>query len=167
MAALTPAREGYRFNWWIGRSVFTGSGHFAGRMLVVDWSRKHPVVYTFATARRLDGEWANNSATETLELYAAAAETHMSPPGGQYKLTGRNPNQTTYSGSVSIRARREGFEVGWRIGSTTYRGTGTLDGNILTVNWGQPTPIVYALAADGSLRGLWAGGRGEETLTPE
>jgi len=33
--------------------------------------------------------------------------------------------------------------------------------------WGSTTPIVYALADDGSLAGLWDSGHGEETLTPE
>jgi hypothetical protein len=167
MAALTPAREGYRFNWWIGRDVFTGSGRFAGRMLVVDWGQKHPVIYSFDKAKRLDGEWANNSATETLEHFAAAAEAPAPTLGGRYKVAGRNPNHTAYSGTVLIQAIPGGFEVRWRIGSTSYVGTGTVEGNILTVNWGQPTPVVYALANDGSLRGLWAGGKGEETLTPE
>jgi hypothetical protein len=32
---------------------------------------------------------------------------------------------------------------------------------------GKLDAVVYALADDGSLKGLWAGGHGEETLTPE
>ena len=55
----------------------------------------------------------------------------------------------------------------WRTGSTSYRGTGTVDGNLLTVNWGSATPVVYALAADGSLNGLWDAGRAQETLIPD
>ena len=43
---------------------------------------------------------------------------------------------------------------------------GTLEGNVLTVNWGSSTPVIYALAADGSLKGLWEAGRGEEIATP-
>ena len=40
--------------------------------------------------------------------------------------------------------------------------------NLLTVDLGRHrTPIVYALADDGSLTGLWESGHGEETLTPE
>ena len=53
------------------------------------------------------------------------------------------------------------------MGNTSYRGSGTLTGNVLTVNWGSSTPVVYALAEDGSLTGLWDAGLGEETLTPE
>ena len=47
------------------------------------------------------------------------------------------------------------------------RANGTLAGNLLTVEWGSPTPVVYALGSDGSLTGLWDAGKGEETLTPE
>ena len=39
--------------------------------------------------------------------------------------------------------------------------------NLLTVDWGGTTPMVYALADDGSLTGLWESGHAEETLTPE
>ena len=42
-----------------------------------------------------------------------------------------------------------------------------LAGNLLTMEWGSPTPVVYALGTDGSLTGLWDAGKGEETLTPE
>ena len=57
--------------------------------------------------------------------------------------------------------------MSWEVGESSYEGEGTFDGNLLTVNWGGATPIVYALADDGRLTGLWEGGRGEETLTPE
>ena len=40
------------------------------------------------------------------------------------------------------------------------RFNGTMDGNVLVVNWGSATPVVYALGADGSLKGLWAAGDG-------
>jgi len=43
---------------------------------------------------------------------------------------------------------------------------GIFAGNLLTVDWGSATPVVYALGTDGSLTGLWDAGKGEETLTP-
>ena len=58
-------------------------------------------------------------------------------------------------------------KLNWKVGDSEYEGDCTLDGNLLTVNWGSSTPVVYAIADDGSLKGLWAGGHGEETLTPE
>ena len=58
-------------------------------------------------------------------------------------------------------------KLNWKVGDSEYEGDGTLDGNLVTVKWGSSTPVVYALADDGSLKGLWAGGHGEERLTPE
>jgi len=36
----------------------------------------------------------------------------------------------------------------------------------MIVDWGGSTPVVYALAADGRLVGLWDGGLASETATP-
>jgi hypothetical protein len=55
----------------------------------------------------------------------------------------------------------------WTVGSSNYSGAGTLEGNVLTVNWGSATPVVYAIGADRRLNGLWAAGNGQETLIPE
>jgi uncharacterized caspase-like protein len=60
-----------------------------------------------------------------------------------------------------------GYQLDWRVASSGYRGSGTLVGNLLTVDWGSSTPVIYALGPDGRLTGLWDAGRGEEILTPE
>jgi hypothetical protein len=57
--------------------------------------------------------------------------------------------------------------LSWHVGSSSYEGSGALAGKLWTVDWGSSTPVVYALAADGSLTGLREAGKGEETLTPE
>jgi hypothetical protein len=163
---LTPRQGGYDFKWWIGRQVFAGSGQFAGRMLVVDWGQKHPVIYTMG-GDRLNGEWADGSASEDLALFARAAETSVPPPAGRYRVAGRNPNGSRYTGTVSIGVQGGSYQLDWRVGSSGYRGSGTLVGNLLTVDWGSSTPVIYALGPDGRLTGLWDAGRGEETLTPE
>ena len=38
------------------------------------------------------------------------------------------------------------------------RASASLTGNVLMVDWGLTTPVVYALADDGSLTGLWERG---------
>lgn len=167
MAIIVPEDEQVRFTWWIGKDVFSGRGHFAGRMLVVYWGQKHPVIYDFGRSAKLDGEWADGKATERLSLFARAADSPAAPPEGRYKARGRNPNGSTYTGTVSISRRGDRYHMEWQIGSSTYRGTGTLDNNLLTVDWGSSTPVVYALSSDGVLRGLWEAGKGEETLTPD
>jgi uncharacterized caspase-like protein len=166
MVTIVPSRDEFRFDWWIGKQVFQGTGRFAGRMLVVEWGDQHPVVYTFPSLGRLDGEWADGTATETLNLFAKAASDGMPAPGGRYKVNGANPDGSRYSGSVTISQTAEGYRIDWVVGQSTYQGIGVLEGNVLTVDWGSDTPVVYALASDGTLSGLWAAGNGEETLTP-
>jgi hypothetical protein len=163
--AITMDGDKVHFTWWIGRQVYTGAGQFAGRMLVVNWGAKHPVIYTFGPRGSLDGEWADGTATDRLELFARAAKD-VPTPGGRYIVNGRNPNGTRYSGTVSIARRAGRFELDWRVGASSYRGTGTLENNLLTVDWGSTQPLVYALNDDGTLRGLWSGGQGEDVLTP-
>jgi hypothetical protein len=166
MVALTPAGKQYRFTWWIGTKVYSGVGQFAGRMLVVDWGQRNPVIYSFGQSDNLEGEWADGSATERLVLFSRAANGAVTPPEGAYAVAGQNPNGTRYSGAVTISRQGNRYQFDWRVGQSAYRGTGTLDGNVLTVNWGSATPVVYSLSADGILRGLWSGGRGAEVLTP-
>ena len=92
----------------------------------------------------------------------------ISFPGGRYRVSGRNPNGSSYSGAATIMSESGGrYGMEWTIESTSYRGAGTLDGNLHTVNLGGMTPVVYAIAADGRLNGLWDAGRGQETLIPD
>jgi hypothetical protein len=165
MVMLRPMGNKLGFTWWIGKDVFRGVGEFAGRMLVVEWGHKHPVIYTLA-GTRLDGEWADGTATERLDMFAAPASDAPSP-GGRYRVSGRNADGSRYSGTVSIARQAGRFQFDWRVGTSSYRGTGTLDDGVLIVDWGSTTPAIYALAADGTLTGLWGSGRGEEMLTPE
>jgi len=167
MAAIAAQDDKLRFTWWMGREVFTGVGQFAGRMVVVNFGARHPVVYTIEPDGILGGEWADGSATDQLELFAKVVPGTLPAPEGRYKTSGRNPNGTGYTGTVSIARRSDRFEFEWQVGARTYRGTGTLDGNLLTVDWGSEQPVVYALSQDGGLRGLWADGRGEDVLTPD
>jgi hypothetical protein len=167
MLTLTPFGKDFLFKWWIARQTFTGSGQFAGKMLVVNWGQASPVVYTINRNGNLDGEWADGTATEKLELVARAAEGTVRPPAGRYRVSGRNPKGDAYSGTVSIDSQSGQYVVDWKIGVRSYRGSGTFANNILTVDWGEPTPVIYALNADGTLSGLWQGGEGEETLTPD
>ena len=166
MVALTPAGNQYRFTWWIGTQIFTGVGQFAGRMLVVNWGQQKPVIYSFAHGDNLDGEWADGSATEKLALFARAATGAVTPPEGNYASPGRIRTAPAIRGAVAISRQGNRYQFDWRVGQSTYSGTGTLDGNVLMVNWGSATPVIYSLGADGTLSGLWDAGRGAEILTP-
>jgi hypothetical protein len=99
-------------------------------------------------------------------LFSRAASGAVTPPEGSYAVAGQNPNGTRYSGAVDIVRQGNSYHFDWRVGRTAYRGSGTLDGNVLTVNWGGSTPVVYSVGSDGILRGLWDAGRGAEVLSP-
>jgi hypothetical protein len=167
MVALAQTNDQFDFTWWIGKDGFRGSGHFAGKMLMVNWGDKTPVIYTFGDEGALDGEWADGSATETLELVANAAPGDIGLSEGSYRVDGKNADGSGYQGNVEITEQGNGYHLTWQVGSSSYEGDGTLAGNLLTVDWGASTPVVYALKSDGSLTGLWDAGKGEETLTPE
>ncbi|MFZ1814999.1 MAG: caspase family protein [Rhizobiaceae bacterium] len=159
-------RDGFHeFTWWIGKQVFKGHGELAGRMMVVDWNSTHPVVYTFKPNGVLDGEWADGSATDRLERFASA-EPDGVPVNGTYSVKGRNPDGSPYSGKLAVKGDGTNYDLKWSISGSSYRGRGILDRGILTVDWGSTQPIVYAVAADGSLHGLWESGKGSEVSTP-
>ena len=166
MAALTPAGNQFRFTWWLRRQVFSGVGQFAGRMMVVNWGAKSPVIYTVARNDDLVGEWADGSATDRLTLFARAATGGVSSPEGAYDVAGRNTKGSRYSGRVNITRLGDRYRFDWRVGSTSYQGVGSLDGNVMVVNWGGQTPVIYALGANGTLTGLWDAGKAQEILTP-
>jgi hypothetical protein len=167
MVALAQNNDQFNFTWWIGKDVFRGTGHFAGKMLVVNWGDKTPVIYTFGDEGALDGEWADGSATETLDLVANAAPGDIGLSEGSYRVDGKNADGSGYQGNVEITGQGKAYHLTWQVGSSSYEGDGKLAGNLLTVEWGSSTPVVYALKPDGSLAGLWDAGKGEETLTPE
>ncbi len=167
MLTLAQDKDDFTLTWWIGKDVFHGSGHFAGKMLVVNWGDKTPVIYSFGKDGALDGEWADSTATETLVPAAVAAPEESEPAEGLYKVSGKNPDGAAYEGTVDLSKQGKTYVLKWTVGESSYEGKGTLDDNLLTVEWGNATPVVYALSKDGSLGGLWEAGKGEETLTPE
>ena len=105
---------------------------------------------------------------------AAAARPSAPPPPrqealadtlpGKYSVSGTNPNGSSYSGEVTIRHDRGTYYFNWRVGRDTFRGSGKLNGRMLTINWGQSSPVIYHVANDGVLRGKWARGTGSEDL---
>jgi hypothetical protein len=167
MVAVAQTADRFSFKWWIGSQTFDGTGQLAGRMLVINWGDKTPVVYTFGSGDILEGEWADGSATERLTLHGGAADRPAVLREGKYLASGRGGNGRKYQGTVRISRVADRYLLDWSIGKDTYKGEGKFEGNLLTVDWGSATPIVYALGPDGSLKGLWAAGEGEETLTPE
>ena len=134
MVALAQNKDQFNFTWWIGKDVFRGTGHSAGKMLVVNWGDKTPVVYTFGDKGALDGEWADGSATETLNLVANAAPGDIALSEGSYKVEGKNADGSAYEGTVEIAKQGNGYHLSWQVDSSSYEGDGTFAGNLLTVD---------------------------------
>ena len=86
---------------------------------------------------------------------------------GVYRVKGSNPNGSTYKGTVKI-THKEGskYTFAWKIGPSSYTGTGELKDNVMTVEWGTDSPAIYEVEPDGTLNGTWAKGKGTEILTP-
>ena len=86
---------------------------------------------------------------------------------GVYQVKGSNPNGSTYKGTVKI-THKEGskYTFAWKIGPSSYTGTGELKDNVMTVEWGTDSPAIYEVEPDGTLNGTWAKGKGTEILMP-
>jgi hypothetical protein len=86
---------------------------------------------------------------------------------GNYRVQGTNPDGSPYRGTLTLERSGPLYLVRWKIGKDTYEGQGTLNGNTLTVDWGQPDPVIYQVMNDGTLEGTWARGKAKESLIPE
>jgi hypothetical protein len=85
--------------------------------------------------------------------------------GGTYSVHGVNPDGSEYTGSVVIKESNGSYQFTWSVGGSTFQGTGTLEDDVLTVEWGQPDPVIYVVIDGGKqLEGSWAGGEATETL---
>jgi len=95
--------------------------------------------------------------------------------GGVYNVQGTNPGgKGGYTGTVSITPTGSVYQVDWKVGNS-YSGVGILNGNILSVGWGNLSQagfgvVTYTVQPNGSLSGTWAMVKGTtlgtETLTP-
>ena len=92
---------------------------------------------------------------------ANAAPGDIALSEGSYKVEGKNVDGSAYEGTVEIAKQATGYHLSLQVGSSSYEGNGTFARNLLTVDWGGATPVVYALGTNGSLTGLWDAGKGE------
>ena len=144
---------------WAKGVVGHGLGHLTGGKLVVDWGNSAPASYIVG-ARGIIGS------TETAEPLALSSIETAPSLDGTYTAEGRYPDGRHYAGVVTISKQQNTYHLSWKIGSSSYEGNGELRGNVLIVDWGDSTPVVYAVGENGRLVGLWRSGLGEETLIP-
>lgn len=114
----------------------------------VFWSRRVMIAGLFASALLAAGGALAQSVT------------------GLYRAEGRNPDGSSYSGTVQIRDSKGVIKVNWQVGSQSYSGSGTRSGDVIWVDWGDQYPVVYVRMPSGELHGTWANGRGLERLIP-
>ncbi len=93
-----------------------------------------------------------------------------SKPGGNYVVDGVNPNGSKYTGGAVIKQNGDRFTVVWNIADKIFTGTGTMSGNVFTVNYkdqaGGGGVVVYDITPSGLLVGKWSDGKAKENLKP-
>ena len=77
-------------------------------------------------------------------LPAANAEIRIAQVAtiaGSYSVSGTNPDASTYTGTVVV-SQIDGnrYRFDWSVANQTFTGTGVLDGNTISVDWGQISP---------------------------
>jgi tetratricopeptide (TPR) repeat protein len=178
IVALTDAGGEVKITAWNAKKTMRGTGNYAGDSFVLKWNDGIRVTFNPSDDGALEGESADGMVVERLELFAVAAPKDVTLAEGAYRVAGRVEvdasadaagilEQQTYDGTAEITKSKKGYRVSWNTPPTSYKGTGTLTDNILTVTWGSNTPSVFALTQDGSLLGLWTSGVGEEIMVPE
>jgi hypothetical protein len=87
--------------------------------------------------------------------------------GGSYAAKGTNPDGSDYAGSCEIAQRSDGsYSFDWIVGGSAYVGTGVLEDGVMTVDWGDSSPVIYKVQQGGRLLvGTWSGGKATERLS--
>lgn len=78
-------------------------------------------------------------------------------PVGAYKVEGRNPDKSSYSGTATVEKTGETYKVTWDIGGAVYVGTGIGDKNFLAVSYkaaGQTGLALYGEEGE-NWAGVW------------
>lgn len=106
----------------------------------------------------------------TLATFAAAASARGAAAreghglDGTWLADGMNSNGSRYDGIVQMRLEGSAVAMLWDVGEQYFEGVGTIDGRVITIDWGQAQPVVYVVMPNGELHGTWDGGRAVERL---
>jgi hypothetical protein len=85
---------------------------------------------------------------------------------GRYKSEGLNADGSSYTGTADIVQQGDAIEITWNVQGQTFRGAGLIEGRVVTIDWGEATPVVYVVMDDGELHGTWDDGKALERLLP-
>ena len=167
--ALEVIKHGdvYQFRWNAGNQ-YDGIGIPNGGVVAVAFTGGATgkgcgvVSYQILGDGTLDGVWGywgtNESGTERAE------HTSGSGVAGDYNLTGKNPNGSSYKGTLVIAAKAGGYTFVWSNGTS---GFGIKQGDTLSVGIGgsRCAFVAYEIKPDGSLDGVWGGYGSDKTGT--
>jgi len=149
----------YQFRWKAGPQ-YDGIGITNGGVVAVAFTQGGNgkgcgvVSYQILADGTLDGAWGywgvNERGTERAE------RTSGSNVVGDYNITGKNPNGSSYHGTLAIAAKASGYSFVW---SNNSSGFGIKQGNTLSVGIGGPRCafVAYEIKSDGTLDGVWGG----------
>ena len=90
---------------------------------------------------------------------SAPSQAAASDIGGDYTVTGTNPNGTSYSGNLSVVKRDEVYQFSWTSGDREYDGVGVRTDDTVAVSFTEGADgkgcgvVLYTVGTDGSLDG--------------
>jgi hypothetical protein len=109
----------------------------------------------------------------TVALIFGSAGAAAQEVGGNYTVTGDNPNGTTYSGTAEITPSGSGCTIVWQTGGSTSSGICMRAKMMFSAYYrlgDDAGMVIYELQPNGTLIGYWVipgkQGVGHETLTP-
>jgi hypothetical protein len=91
---------------------------------------------------------------------------------GIYVVEGQNPDGTTYTGQLALRAAPGASWLAvWQVGGEQVAGLGLIQAGVLAISFivgGRPGIAAFEVQPNGTLAGSWTtgGGIGTEVLTP-
>jgi hypothetical protein len=107
--------------------------------------------------------WVLLQASDAPATQAAA----VASIAGNYRVRGTNPDRSTYTGTLVVsQMGGNQYRFNWSVAGDKFTGTGTLNGDTISVDWGQDFPVIYQVGTNGVLNGTWSDGHATEVLTP-
>jgi hypothetical protein len=156
-ADLSGSDNVYQFDWTIAGKQAQGIGLLQDDRLAVGVGCS-VAFYQVLPDGSLEGYWSGGR-----EVGTERADPIDPAPSGTlattYALTGTNPDDAPYDGTLTLEQHGAVYHLSWQIGDTVFSGVGLFQDDTLAVGWGQRQTcgvIAYQVRPDGSLTGLWA-----------
>jgi hypothetical protein len=83
-----------------------------------------------------DNKNTNNSSNDNKPTTVSTPKSSDDNLAGSYTITGKNLNNQSYSGDLTIRKQDEVYQFSWNAGGSAYDGVGVREGNLVAVGYG-------------------------------